>query len=439
VIISARPALSLRCVLTVLFRSTLPTYNPANGKLREFSIAFWDGPPFSPLGLARPLRLSPLHHDLRSRSGAKLALLPGPTPFPPDCGSTRRGHPLDRSRSPDGTANVALAQAMPDSVAKLVGRDTGIYFITEDIETKYKEWSSRGVRFESPPNKPQWGGIFTRFEDPDGNSFGLVGFDELTLGVETRRRALVQKLEAERQVERELEIAHQVQARLLPQRMPEARTLDYAGVCLPARHVGGDCYDFLDLGQQRLGLGIGDIAGKGIAAALLMANLQANLRSQCATAAEQPNQFLQSVNQLFFENTADGDYATFFFSEYDDASRRPSLRQLRTPSRSASPARWFVGTAPLHRHGPRSLRQVGVRSRRAAAIPGRYTGAVYRRRDRILQQFREEFGDHRLIESLHNHRALSPSALIDSIVADVRKFNPHEQQDDITLLVGRVR
>jgi serine phosphatase RsbU (regulator of sigma subunit) len=159
-----------------------------------------------------------------------------------------------------------------------------------------------GVRFESPPNKPEWGRVFTRFEYPDGNSFGLAGFDELTVGVETRRRALVQKLEAERQAERELEIARQVQARLLPQRMPEARTLDYAGVCLPARHVGGDYYDFLDLGQRRLGLVIRDIAGKGIAAALLMANLQANLRSQCATAAEQPNQFLQSVNQLFVEN-----------------------------------------------------------------------------------------------------------------------------------------
>jgi hypothetical protein len=100
----------------------------------------------------------------------------------------------------------------------------------------------------------------------------------------------------------------------------------------------------------------------------------------------------------------------------------------------------FVGTAPLHRHSPRSLRDVGLRSRRAAAIPGRYTSVLYT--DGATESFNdsgEEFGDHRLIESLHNHRALSPSALIDSIVADVRNFNPHEQQDDITLLVGRVR
>jgi serine phosphatase RsbU (regulator of sigma subunit)/catechol 2,3-dioxygenase-like lactoylglutathione lyase family enzyme len=340
---------------------------------------------------------------------------------------------------PDGTANIALAQAMPDSVAQLVGRDTGIYFITEDIEAKYEEWSSRGVRFESPPNKPQWGGVFTRFEDPDGNSFGLAGFDELTLGVETRRRALVQKLEAERQAERELEIARQVQARLLPQRMPKARTLDYAGVCLPARRVGGDYYDFLDLGQQRIGLVIGDIAGKGIAAALLMANLQANLRSQCAIAAEQPSQFLQSVNRLFFENTADGDYATFFFSEYDDASRR-----LRYANCGHLPALLLRRDGSLERlHSTATV--LGLFDKWDCTLEERQlfpgdTLVLYT--DGATESFNdcgEEFGDHRLIESLQNHHALSPSGLIDSIIADVRKFNPHEQQDDITLLVGRIR
>ena len=70
-----------------------------------------------------------------------------------------------------------------------------------------------------------------------------------------------------------------MQARLFPQILPVCRTLDYAGICIQARQVGGDYYDFLDLGQEPLGLIIGDISGKGIAAALLMANLQANLRS----------------------------------------------------------------------------------------------------------------------------------------------------------------
>ena len=137
---------------------------------------------------------------------------------------------------PDGTANLALAQALPDSAPALVGGDTGVYFITEDVQAKYDEWRIRGVQFESPPVKPQWGGIFTRFMDPDGNSYGLAGFDELTLGVEMRRRALAQKAEAERQTERELQIARQVQERLFPQRMPEAHTLHYAGaVCRLAK------------------------------------------------------------------------------------------------------------------------------------------------------------------------------------------------------------
>ncbi|MBV9885120.1 MAG: SpoIIE family protein phosphatase [Acidobacteria bacterium] len=340
---------------------------------------------------------------------------------------------------PDGTANIALAQASPDSAATLTGRDTGIYFITEDVQAKYNEWSSRGVHFAMPPNKPQWGGIFARFEDPDGNSFGLAGFDELTHGVEMRRRALAQKLEAERQAERELEIARQVQARLLPQRMPHTGTLDYAGVCLPARHVGGDYYDFLDLGQQRLGLIIGDIAGKGIAGALLMANLQANLRSQCVSASERPGEFLHSVNQLFFDNTADGDYATFFFSEYDDVSRR-----LRYANCGHLPALLLRQDGSLERmHSTATV--LGLFDKWDCTLEERQlcpgdTLVLYT--DGATESFNdsgEEFGEHRLIESLRRHRTLSPTALIDSVVADVRKFNPQEQQDDITLIVGQVR
>ena len=77
-----------------------------------------------------------------------------------------------------------------------------------------------------------------------------------------------------------------------------------------------------DANQERLGLIIGDIAGKGIAAALLMANLQANLRSQCAIAVDKPEQLLQSVNRLFYENTAENAYATLFYSEFDDKTTR---------------------------------------------------------------------------------------------------------------------
>src|SRR5689334_13879038 len=222
----------------------------------------------------------------------------------------------------DGNANLGLALLKPEDDAKrLIGSEARVWFVTEDVQRKYDQWLAQGVEFEFPPQTPIWGGIHTRFKDPDGNCFGLAGFDELNRGVEQHRLALAQKIEAERRAAQEIEIAKQVQARLFPQIHPETRTLEYAGLCLPARQVGGDYYDFLDLGQHKLGLVIGDVSGKGIAAALLMANLQANLRSQSSLALDHPERLLQSVNRLFYENTTDSAYASLFFAVYDDQSQ----------------------------------------------------------------------------------------------------------------------
>src|SRR5436305_8067345 len=191
---------------------------------------------------------------------------------------------------------------------ELIGRATHIGLIAEDIHAIYQKWLSRGVKFHHPPQRQVWGGAFTTFYDVDGNSFELVESDEISQEIELQRRAIAEKAEFERRAARELEIAKEVQARLFPQALPALKTLDYAGICIQARQVGGDYYDFVALGEQTLGLVVGDISGKGIAAALLMANLQANLRSQFAAAREQPRRFLQSVNRLFYENTVDSAY-----------------------------------------------------------------------------------------------------------------------------------
>ena len=207
---------------------------------------------------------------------------------------------------PEGNTILALAVPKRGSANyKLIGRPTHIGFIAEDIYATYQLWLSRGVHFLHPPQPQFWGGTFATFCDADGNTFDLLGSDEITQEIEAQRRAVAEKLEKERRADRELEIAKQVQARRFPQTLPALRSLDYAGICIQARQVGGDYYDFLALGENRLGLLIGDISGKGIAAALLMANLQANLRSQLAVARKQPRSFLQSVNRLFYENTVD--------------------------------------------------------------------------------------------------------------------------------------
>src|SRR5258708_8596551 len=247
---------------------------------------------------------------------------------------------------PDGTAVLVLIAPEPDSFEhKLIGRATQVIFVTEDVLAKYREWTKRGVRFRHAPRlrrmkferpagegsteaantrepAPVWGAVFTRFEDVDRNSFALVSFDAVSQAVEAQRRAAVEKQETERRAAQELEIAKQVQAQLFPQTAPAMKTLEHPRMCMQARQVGGDYYDFLNLGEERLGLVIGDIAGKGIAAALLMANLQANLRSQCTAAADQPQRLLRSVNQLVCENTGESAFATLFFSDYDDRARR---------------------------------------------------------------------------------------------------------------------
>jgi catechol 2,3-dioxygenase-like lactoylglutathione lyase family enzyme len=146
-----------------------------------------------------------------------------------------------------------------------IGQNTGFSFLTEDAHSLFEEWSRRGVRFPLPPMEPSWGSGQARyavFEDVDGNSFSLIEFDEATRTLEAERRAQAARLERERQAAHDLAIAKQVQTRLFPQRQPLIRTLVYAGICHPARIVGGDYYDFLDLGSRRLGLVVADIAGQ---------------------------------------------------------------------------------------------------------------------------------------------------------------------------------
>jgi serine phosphatase RsbU (regulator of sigma subunit)/catechol 2,3-dioxygenase-like lactoylglutathione lyase family enzyme len=340
---------------------------------------------------------------------------------------------------PDGSASLSLALATPDSEAyKLIGRDSQIYFITEDVNTKFHEWSNRGVRFQCPPQEPEWGGIFTRFEDVDGNSFGLAGFDELTRGVETQRRALAQKLESERRAAQELEIAKQVQSRLFPQIHPKARTLEYAGICIQARQVGGDYFDFLDLGQQRLGLVIGDVSGKGIAAALLMANLQANLRSQCAMALDHLDLLLGSVNHLFYENTVDSAYASLFFAEYDDQARR-----LRYANCGHLSSLVLQGNNTMERLDSTStllglFKEWDCSVRECQLSPGD-TLALYT--DGVTETSNdggEEFGEERLVRALRQPHE-SCQGLLAAVVDEVRQFSSHEQGDDITLIVARCR
>jgi serine phosphatase RsbU (regulator of sigma subunit) len=321
-----------------------------------------------------------------------------------------------------------------------IGQGTGFSFLTEDVRSVFEEWSRRGVRFSLPPMEPSWGSGRARyavFEDVDGNSFSLIEFDAATRTLEAERRAQAAKLEAERQAAHDLAVAKQVQTRLFPQRQPPTRTLAYAGICHPARTVGGDYYDFLDLGSGRVGLVLADIAGKGIGAALLMANLQAALRSLCATASEQPERFLRSVNQLLYQNTAEGDYATLFFAEYDDDARK-----LRYSNCGHPPALLVRSNASWERLGA-TCTVVGLFEKWECAMRERelapgdslllYTDGV----TEALNGEGEEFGEERLLEAVRQHCRLSLPELLAAVADQARRFSPQEQADDITLIVAK--
>ena len=116
---------------------------------------------------------------------------------------------------------------------------------------------------------------------------------------------------------RELEIAREVQERLFPQVLTAVEGLDYCGLCQPAREVGGDYYDFLELPNGKLGIAVGDVSGKGIGAALMMAGLQASLRAQASVSGDNLEGLMNTVNRLVYEVSSDNRYATFFYAQYD--------------------------------------------------------------------------------------------------------------------------
>jgi len=170
-----------------------------------------------------------------------------------------------------------------------------------------------------------------------------------------------------------------------------------------------------------------------------MANLQANLRSQFMLAMTEPQRFLHSVNRLFCQNSTDSSYATLFFAEYDGKLRRLRYANCGHPSalilhldnclERLEPTCTVLG---LFEDWDCSINEVPL-------LPGD-TLAIYT--DGVSESFNdsgEEFGESRLIAALQRERALPPGDLMSAIVRDVQRFSPHEQHDDITLIVARAR
>jgi sigma-B regulation protein RsbU (phosphoserine phosphatase) len=244
------------------------------------------------------------------------------------------------------------------------------------------------------------------------------------------------RIESERRAAREMEIAREVQCRLLPQSPPHLETLECAACCVQARAVGGDYYDFLDLGAGREGLVLGDVSGKGVHAALLVANLEAYLRSQCSVAPLDPVRVLQQVNQMLYRSTAPQHFATLFFGIYDDAAR-----ELLYVNCGHNPPLWLRHDGSIARLEATAT-VIGAFDRwegsaiRAHFDPGDLL-VVFSDGVTEAPRGEEEFGERRLIDILVACNGNPPKAIVSGILERVQTFSNGAQADDLTLLVAR--
>jgi sigma-B regulation protein RsbU (phosphoserine phosphatase) len=241
----------------------------------------------------------------------------------------------------------------------------------------------------------------------------------------------------------ELAIAREVQAQLFPRAAPSLRGLQLAGVCQPARSVSGDYYDFLSISEGAVAFAIGDVAGKGISAALLMAAIQSNMRTQLTATNGNGREristasLVSALNRQLYANTAPEKYATFYFALYDDADHVVTYTN--------------AGHLP-----PLLVRRQGVeRLDVTGTVVGAFPSAPYEEQKVVLEPgdilvaytdgmvepenvFGEMFGEERFQELVQRHaQADSGEIIARAMEAVVQWTGSSELQDDMTMLVAR--
>jgi sigma-B regulation protein RsbU (phosphoserine phosphatase) len=240
-----------------------------------------------------------------------------------------------------------------------------------------------------------------------------------------------------RKSKNELEIAANVQQKLFPRRLHRLSSLDYSGTCVPAREVGGDYYDFLEIDEHKIGFVLGDVSGKGVPAALLMANLQACFRSQEPRALEHPAQLLRAVNRHFYESTTADRFATLVFALYDDTTR--SIRYVNCAHCPPIVLRSSGETELL----PPTATMLGAFSRwdcTEAETQLRAGDTLLLYSDGVTEagaDSGDEFGEERLIHALRVNQRQPAELLVQAIVHDVNEYSGAARSDDVTVVALR--
>jgi sigma-B regulation protein RsbU (phosphoserine phosphatase) len=247
-------------------------------------------------------------------------------------------------------------------------------------------------------------------------------------------RARKEALLHQQEQEREISEAKAIQEKLLPREIPQMPGYEIASAWQSARLVGGDYFDILPLDGETLGICIGDVAGKGMPAALLMSNLQAAVRG-LSSATLAPDLLCGRLNSLICRNTASDRFITFFYAQLQGPTRRLAYVN------AGHNAPFVVHADGTHERLREGGAVLGVFERQTYELGSAQLSAG----DRVVlftdgvteacNAVDEEFGEARLLQLLTNHRASTADALQMKILEIVAEFSGHHWQDDATLLV----
>jgi sigma-B regulation protein RsbU (phosphoserine phosphatase) len=271
------------------------------------------------------------------------------------------------------------------------------------------------------------------------DQLGVLGesFNEMTSSIST----LIESQRQSQRLENEVAIAREVQEQLFPQELPQIPGVELAAICHAARMVSGDYYDFACVPPNRLALVIADISGKGISAALLMASLQAAVRSQLQANGDGPIStaaIVSRLNKHLFWNTSEERYATFFFGVYD-----PATRILTYTNAGHLPPVVLVGerVETLETGGmvvglfDECPYEEGTIRMEAGSLLVAYSDGLIEPEN----AYGEEFGTRRFIEEIRRHARMDPARLAEELVTTVEEWaGLPEQSDDMTVIVARM-
>jgi len=284
-------------------------------------------------------------------------------------------------------------------------------------------------------------GDFThRVQVRQKDQLGALGdsFNEMTSSISE----LIEEQRQKQRLEHEVSIAHEVQQQLFPSVFPKVPGLELAAICRPARVVSGDYYDFIQLGPTRVGIAVADISGKGIYAALLMASLQAALRSMAVSDGHGCTaEIVSRVNSHLFMNTSDDRYATLFYAVYDSEAHTLTytnaghLAPMLVCGRSNDRVQLLEegGTVVGLFENP------GYTERTVAVSPGSVLVVFSDGITEPENVYGEEFGLQRLRAEVLRQRELAAGRLAENIIAASEQWaGTPEQADDMTVVVARM-